>query len=549
MHNKTGPDFLRQTLTRFWQYNLYVQKPFDSGYSFIALFKLNYMLEIFLNIFRPAKLNLRNNQIRKTIKKTTYKLIEVSNFKLINFRLERNQKNLIFFLNLGSRTHMFPTLLQNLQYKNIKFKFQKKLNFFKYTFFLLKKKIFSSNFIKYLFYKPFNKINKISNKFYNIQKYYLWRKKKNRIYNIKQKNQIKNGIIQPFKNNLKNKKELNKWFFDSQKLSRLVLRSLNNRKILPSKKIKYSFIKLKTKKSILQKIRKKIINLKILALKSKKFNFKILKLLKLKKKLLCNIFYKKKKLYKLFLNTLKQKKYYYPKFKYNLVISSKNFRKFLLLNKIKNITSKKNLKIFWKFNFFNTFKYMELLSFIYIQFFNKILEHKIENFLCKNFKIYNINILLQQEFSFPNANYLLQLMHKRIKKTTGFLKNNNKFYNNFLNIIPIIQNFNAIHILAKQIAFELERTKKHWKVIKGIELLVMQSFVQLKKEPIDSKSNIIGLRIIITGRPNKSSRTKKITFQFGRITKASFSKYNVFQTFANGNAQIGSFGITILALT
>jgi hypothetical protein len=77
----------------------------------------------------------------------------------------------------------------------------------------------------------------------------------------------------------------------------------------------------------------------------------------------------------------------------------------------------------------------------------------------------------------------------------------------------------------------------------------MQSFIQLKKEPIESKSNLIGLRVTITGRPNKSSRTKKIIFQFGRVTKASFSKYNVFETTATANAQIGSFGITITALT
>ena len=549
MHNKTGPDFLRQTITRFWQYNLYVQKPFDSGYSFIALFKLNYMLEIFLNIFRPAKLNLRNNKIRKTIKKTTYKLIEASNFKLINFRLGRNQNNLIFFCNLGSRTHMFPTLLQNIQYNNIKFKFQKKLNFFKYTFFLLKKKVFSSSFIKYLFYKSTNKFNKITNKFYNFQKFYFLKKKKNRIENIKQKSKKKNGIIQNFKNNLKNKKELNQWFFDSQKFNRLVLRSLNKRKIVPSKKIKYSFVKLQKKKFILKIFLKKINNLKFLSLKSKKVNFKIIKKLKLKKNILWNLLYNKKKIYKLFINKLKQKKYYYTNFKHSFMILPKKFTKLLLLNSTKTIFTKKNLKIFWKFNFFNTFKNMELLNFIYIQIFNKILEHKIENFLFKNFKIHNTNIFLQQEFSFPNANYLLQLMNKRIKKTTFFLKSNNKFYNNFLNIIPIIQNFNAINILAKQIALELERTKKHWKVIKGIELLIMQSFIQLKKEPIESKSNMIGLRVIITGRPNKSSRTKKIIFQFGRITKASFSHYNVFQTFASGNAQIGSFGITILALT
>jgi hypothetical protein len=41
------------------------------------------------------------------------------------------------------------------------------------------------------------------------------------------------------------------------------------------------------------------------------------------------------------------------------------------------------------------------------------------------------------------------------------VRHNKKFYTNFLNIMPILQNFIAIQILAKQIAIELSRTKKH----------------------------------------------------------------------------------------
>jgi hypothetical protein len=122
---------------------------------------------------------------------------------------------------------------------------------------------------------------------------------------------------------------------------------------------------------------------------------------------------------------------------------------------------KKKLKNFLKFNFYNLLKLKDLLNFIYFQLFNKILEHKIENFLLKNFKIKNLTILIQQEFSHPNANYVLQLLNKRVRENTFFLRNNSKFYNNFVNILPLIQTFNSIQILSKQIAFELERTKKH----------------------------------------------------------------------------------------
>lgn len=115
--------------------------------------------------------------------------------------------------------------------------------------------------------------------------------------------------------------------------------------------------------------------------------------------------------------------------------------------------------------------------------------------------------------------------------------------------MPTIQTFYAIKQLAQQVAIELARTKKHWRVIRGMELILMQTLVQLKKEPINNKSSFVGLRITIRGRPNKSSRTKKVIFQYGRITKASFTKYNIFKAFATAKAQIGSFGITIVAAT
>jgi len=73
--------------------------------------------------------------------------------------------------------------------------------------------------------------------------------------------------------------------------------------------------------------------------------------------------------------------------------------------------------------------------------------------------------------------------------------------------------------------------------------------VQIKKEPINNRSAFIGLRVIITGRPLKSSRTRRIVFQYGRITKASFTQYNIFDAFAASKAKIGSFGITVIAST
>lgn len=77
----------------------------------------------------------------------------------------------------------------------------------------------------------------------------------------------------------------------------------------------------------------------------------------------------------------------------------------------------------------------------------------------------------------------------------------------------------------------------------------MQSFIQLTKEPIESTFGFIGLRIKITGRPNKSSRTRTIIFNFGKLSTITFVNNAIFEAFAAANAQIGSFGITITAAT
>lgn len=75
----------------------------------------------------------------------------------------------------------------------------------------------------------------------------------------------------------------------------------------------------------------------------------------------------------------------------------------------------------------------------------------------------------------------------------------------------------------------------------------MQSFIQLTKEPIESTFGFIGLRIRITGRPNKSSRTRTIILNFGKLSTMMFENNAIFEAFATSNAQIGSFGITVTA--
>jgi ribosomal protein S3 len=77
----------------------------------------------------------------------------------------------------------------------------------------------------------------------------------------------------------------------------------------------------------------------------------------------------------------------------------------------------------------------------------------------------------------------------------------------------------------------------------------MQSFIQVKQEPFVNRSELVGLRFSISGRPQKSSRTRYYSFQFGQIKRSDFYRYNVTKTFAAAKAKIGSFGISFLSAT
>jgi hypothetical protein len=186
MHSKTGPDLLRQTITRLWQYNIYVQKPFDSGYSFINIFKVCYLIEVFLVFFRPSKLHTRNKKLLQFIKKTIHRLIEPSSYKLINFRLNKKNQKLFLFCNIGSRAYMYPTENLTFSYKILLEKLKKKIKSFKLSFFLLKCRFYTLYTFKLLtkikkkFQKNFNKkflVSKCFKKFKGLQQYFFLNKK------------------------------------------------------------------------------------------------------------------------------------------------------------------------------------------------------------------------------------------------------------------------------------------------------------------------------------------------------------------------------------
>jgi len=93
MHKKTGPNLIHQTLTRLWLYNIYVQKPYKPSTIFLLFFKICYILEIFFTFYRPYQHTYTKNfKIFRKIKRTLYRLDEPGYYKLINFRINKQNK-------------------------------------------------------------------------------------------------------------------------------------------------------------------------------------------------------------------------------------------------------------------------------------------------------------------------------------------------------------------------------------------------------------------------------------------------------------------------
>ena len=539
MRSKTGINLTRQTITRFWKQNIYIQKPYNTGISFLQVFKICYIIEIFLVVFRALKLKSRNLNIIRDLKNKLHRVYEISSYKIINFRFNNKNKKLFLFCNIGMRSLMFPMLPIIFNYKQIIELLKKKLKQFKYNFLLL-------NYRRYIYFftVKVKKYKKQIKKFVFLNLEIKLQALQN-IYIVKKKNKYtqSNFLLKE-----KEHAEWNKWFFDTLQLQRILFRPF-------CKRIKWSLKRIKYKKKDYKKHKKnnnKIFFLHKLMWK-KEYNYQILN--------------KKMEIYKM-KNFFKFYIYFFFRFSFYRNNSLKKL-KFDFINKgkccaFKNLIKEKVLhkerKNFYFLNFglknnllqFNvrkTANFLIIANFWYVQFFNRFFENQFFYFLQKINFLLKIDIIFQQEFSIPSANYFLKIFNKRFLLATAFLKFNKKFYNNFINIMPIVQNFQAINILTKQFAIELSRTKKHWRVFRGLELLLMQSFVQFKKEPLENSSMFSGFYIIINGRPEKSSRTQKISFKFGQIKPSVFQKFNIFENTSSSSSSVGSFGISIIAAT
>jgi hypothetical protein len=613
MKQRARPELLRQTLTRYWKYDMFLLLQQRVGFNFVKLQNIQHLFEIFLTCFRPAHFKIRNIFIKRLWKKTTFRLDGISNYKYINNRSIFLNKALIFFCNISSRTEMFPSTPQSFSVKNLQFRNDKKINLFVFSNFLQRKQPFSYKIIQLLEETLLLKkiqvlsIDQLLKKYKKNLKFFLYNLKQNAISG---KNGIKiSSIMQKSKIGLKilNKKKQNIFIkqiknFETTKLTNNAINNqidknetmivnenvakIENSPYFSASQILFFLTteqkKITFKKSINtianEKLQKKkdsfaltILSTKILDQRSSKQIKKLKrswKILKLEKSFVLK---QKQKSFFLIISQLKHKisvvttqKILNAKLskqtelqKNKFVLFWKKIKNFIRnINKKKLIISKINKKIYKKKLNKNLFLIknndnLETTAFWYIQFLNKFLVYKFLLFI-KN-SIFNFsktfNVFFQQEFSFPRAFYLLQIINKKIRIMTNFLQNNKKFYNNFINILPVVQTFTNTSILAKQLAIELARTKKHWRVIRGMELIFLQAFIQMRKEPVEGKGGFLGFNVVINGRPNKISRTQKVVFSVGNINKSNFTRFNVFQTNSASKAQIGSFGIHINAAT
>lgn len=283
------------------------------------IFKLLYLVNIFLGCFRPLRKNTYVSQITHQLKKNTHRLIEISTYKFITFRINYQNRVLNLYINITSRKTMYPIKPQTFEFTQLFMLFKKKMKVFDYSHTIIKKNKYS-NFLntKIKSNKIFKKSQKQSIRFQNSEKnkktlvLILQEKKKNRKKNINTKKFIKHSTINVFflktiKNNI--------FIINNHtKLRRILLRSLKKKKkIINSENVSYFFRYSKNKTT-------KISILEFLPTQVFKF---------FAKTYVRNQF-KKFKINKIFQGLIRKKK-------------NQNFKYFLWYSNLKNIKNKINI--------------------------------------------------------------------------------------------------------------------------------------------------------------------------------------------------------------
>ena len=135
------------------------------------IFKLLYLVNIFLGCFRPLRKNTYIYQITQHLKKNTHRLIEISTYKFMTFRINSQHRKLNLYININSRKNMYPIKQKTFEFTRLFILFKKKMKVFDYTQTMIKK----FNYSKFLNKKICNhtaigNFSKLFKKFQSVNK-------------------------------------------------------------------------------------------------------------------------------------------------------------------------------------------------------------------------------------------------------------------------------------------------------------------------------------------------------------------------------------------
>lgn len=325
-------------------------------------------------------------------------------------------------------------------------------------------------------------------------------------------------------------------FYTTTKVNTFVFKTLlfNLKKKITKRQRKQK----KIKKLLNANVKKYGINTNLLKIfKNKNKNPKVKKLYRIIFKPLLKI--KKINIKQSYLKKTKKKNNIYNKFYYQFLVKKQIYN-------IKKIKPKKHSSINLQIAKKKKLNFQKLTNFIYSQIYRTILENNLIGFFTKQkIAIKNLNIKIQLVQNYPIIQQNLDLMFKKILSKKPQLKKNLKALKKLFYLFPSFSIFYLGHLIIEQFSFELAKTKKHWKIIKTFELFLIQ-YLNANADFLNKNIQIAGIKIIITGRPNKSSRTKKIQLKFGLNKQTKIQTINLTKTFYTANAQIGNFGISFL---
>jgi len=105
-------------------------------------------------------------------------------------------------------------------------------------------------------------------------------------------------------------------------------------------------------------------------------------------------------------------------------------------------------------------------------------------------------------------------------------------YKRILPLITLLTHYLQPQALTDQIAYELEKTTRHWPLLKSIRSMIKQLRPKMA----------VGYRIAIRGKINASDRTRTFYIKQGKIPIKTFSS-RIHFSMCQSKARTGSFGI------